>query len=238
MSLLDAIGQQVGIAVENARLSLEIGRIAVRDERARIGMDLHDGVIQSIYAVGLNLESVRHLMTEDVEQAAALLDRSGASLNDAIRDIRNFILDLRPSRFEGDLAQGLARLVREFQANTLVPADLHAATESMSDLPEPIALAIFLTTQEALANIARHARASHVSVRLGTTPASASSPAKLALIVEDDGMGFDLTTQETQTGHGLPNMQTRAEELGGQFDVRASPGHGTTVRLTLPLPPR
>jgi signal transduction histidine kinase len=235
VTLLEAIGQQVGVAVENARLTQEIGLLAIREERTRIGMDLHDGVIQSIYAVGLNLESVRHLMGEDRDQAAALLDRAVAGLNDAIRDIRSFILDLRPRRFEGNLGQGLARIVREFQANTLVQVDLQAAPPDTEELPEPVPLAIFLTTQEALANIARHARASHVVIRLKRTPASTSSSATVNLVVEDNGVGFDFEVQETYAGHGLANMRTRAEELGGEFDVRASPGRGTAVRLTLPL---
>ncbi|MEX0788046.1 MAG: GAF domain-containing sensor histidine kinase [Anaerolineales bacterium] len=238
VALLEAIGQQVGIAVENARLTQAVGELAIRHERTRIGMDLHDGVIQSIYAVGLNLESVRHLMAEDREQAAALLDRSGASLNDAIRDIRSFILDLRPSRFEGDLAQGLARLVREFQANTLTRADLQASPKDISELPEPIPLAIFLSAQEALANIARHARASHVVVRWESTPAAPPTPSKVTLIIEDDGVGFDRGIQEANTHHGLANMANRAEELGGQFVVQSSPGHGTTLRITFPIPPR
>ncbi|MDX1600435.1 MAG: GAF domain-containing protein, partial [Anaerolineales bacterium] len=118
LALLEAIGHLIGTAVENARLYEEVGRLAVIEERARIGMDLHDGVIQSIYAVGLTLETIQQLTAQNPEKASEMLDEAIEGLNDAIRDIRNFILDLRPRRFEGDLTQGLARLVREFQANT------------------------------------------------------------------------------------------------------------------------
>ena len=107
-------------------------------------MDLHDGVIQSIYAVGLTLESTRLALPEGADEAMTLLDGAIAGLNDAIRDIRNFILDLRPRRFAGDVQQGLAQLVREFQANTMVPVSM-SIPEQLDDLPLPLGRAIFLT---------------------------------------------------------------------------------------------
>ncbi|MGH2628845.1 MAG: sensor histidine kinase, partial [Anaerolineales bacterium] len=183
MGLLEAIGHQIGVAVENARLYNQVGRMAVSEERSRIGMDLHDGVIQSIYAVGLTLEAARHLLPEDRERATSMIEQAVSGLNDAIRDIRNFILDLRPRRFEGDLGQGLARLVREFQANTMVQARLHAPSAAVNGLPTAVARTIFLTTQEALANVARHARAMRVDLRL------MREHGRLALTIEDDGVG-------------------------------------------------
>ncbi|MGA9531589.1 MAG: GAF domain-containing sensor histidine kinase [Anaerolineales bacterium] len=230
LSLLEAIGHQVGVAVENARLYEEIERLAISEERSRIGMDLHDGVIQSIYAVGLTLETTRLLMANDPEQAQELLGKAVEGLNDAIRDIRNFILDLRPHRFEGDLAQGLSRLVREFQANALVEVDFDANGKQLNGLPAPHARALFLTAQEALANVARHARASHVHLSFEHVNTH------LKMQVEDDGHGFDINRQRQTVGHGLANMQARAEELGGAFTVDSRPGQGTTVLVTLPLP--
>ena len=230
IGLLEAIGHQIGVAVENSRLYHQVGQMAVSEERSRIGMDLHDGVIQSIYAVGLTLEAARHLLSEDRERAASMLDQAVSGLNDAIRDIRNFILDLRPRRFEGDLGQGLARLVREFQANTMVQARLHAPAEAVNGLPTAVARTIFLTTQEALANVARHARAGRVDLRL------MREPHRVALAIEDDGVGFDVGALDLALGHGLANMRTRADELEGQFEVHTSPGQGTVLSLTLPLP--
>lgn len=229
MGLLEAIGHQIGVAVENSRLYHQVGRMAVSEERSRIGMDLHDGVIQSIYAVGLTLEAARHLLAEDRERAGSMLDQAVSGLNDAIRDIRNFILDLRPRRFEGDLGQGLARLVREFQANTMVQAHLHAPAEAVDRLPTAAARTLFLTTQEALANVARHARASHVDMRL------IREHERVVLTIEDDGVGFDVGALHLALGHGLANMRSRADELGGQFEVHTSPGQGTVLSLTLPL---
>ncbi|MGH2605201.1 MAG: histidine kinase, partial [Anaerolineales bacterium] len=230
IGLLEALGPQIGVAVENARLYDQVGRMAVSEERSRIGMDLHDGVIQSIYAVGLTLEAARHLLADDRERAASMLDQAVSGLNDAIRDIRNFILDLRPRRFEGDLAHGLARLLREFQANTMVQARLHAPAEAVNGLPTAAARTIFLTTQEALANVARHARAGRVDLRL------MREPHRVALTIEDDGVGFDVGALDLALGHGLANMRSRADELGGRFEIHTSPGQGTVLSLTLPLP--
>jgi signal transduction histidine kinase len=229
LDLLEAIGHQVGIAVENSRLYTEIERLAILDERSRIGMDLHDGVIQSIYAVGLTLETTRLLLTQDPEQARQLLDSALTGLNDAIRDIRNFILDLRPHRFEGDLGQGLSRLIREFQANTMIEIAVDQPASLLIRVPAPQAQSLFLTAQEALANVARHAQASKVHLKLREFDQS------IELSVEDDGRGFDPSLRSRSVGHGLANMQARAEELAGRFQLKSTIGEGTTIRVTLPL---
>ena len=192
-------------------------------------MDLRDGVIQSIYAVGLTMESAQMILDEKPDEARELLDKSIAGLNDAIRDIRNFILDLRPRRFEGDLTEGIARLVREFQANTMVEVGV-TLPEELSDLAPPsVSQTVFLTAQEALANIARHAHVSSVSLELIQRADS------IRLKVADDGQGFDVRRQNQTVGHGLANMRARAKELGGSFVVESEFGQGTTIRLQLPL---
>ncbi len=217
------------VAIQNARLYEEVGRLAIVDERSRIGMDLHDGVIQSIYAVGLTLETIHLLMDHDPAKARELIGQAIAGLNDAIRDIRNFILDLRPRRFQGDLAGGLAQLVREFQANTLVKVDVQGSDHLPSPLAPSVSLAFFLTAQEALANIARHARASHVTLTLE------HSQKAITLTVTDDGQGFDIQQQNQMVGHGLANMRARAEELNGSFLVNSAPSSGTSITLAIPL---
>ncbi len=224
------LATHAGVAIQNARLYEEVGRLAIVDERSRIGMDLHDGVIQSIYAVGLNLETIHLLMDQDPAKAQELISQAIAGLNDAIRDIRNFILDLRPRRFQGDLAGGLAQLVREFQANTMVKVDVQVSDQLPISLPPSVSLAIFLTAQEALANIARHARASKVRLELE------DSGKAVTLSVVDDGQGFDVLQQHQMMGHGLANMRARAEELHGSFDVSSVPGTGTSITLAFPLP--
>lgn len=216
------------IAIQNARLYEQVGRLAVLEERGRIGMDLHDGIIQSIYAVGLTLESSRMALADNPRETEELLGAAIKSLNDAIRDIRNFILDLRPQRFTGDLDEALERLSREFQMNTSLPVTMDIVPTAVHGLPITVARAIFLTTQEALANIARHARATAVSVSI--EPVSN----EIRLTVADNGRGFNPALAAQATGHGLANMRTRAETLRGSFLLESAVGQGTTIRLQVP----
>ena len=227
--LITIFASHAAVAIKNARLFEEVGRLAIIEERSRIGMDLHDGVIQSIYAVGLTLESAQMILKEKPDAARELLSQSIGGLNDAIRDIRNFILDLRPRRFEGDLNTGIARLVREFQANAMVEVDVGGEQELTDSISSAMSQAVFLTAQEALANIARHARASRVGLDLSGDADS------IWLRVADDGRGFDIRQKEQTVGHGLANMRARAEELGGSFKVDSELGKGTTIQLQLPL---
>ncbi len=229
--LVEMFAAHAAIAIQNARLYEQVGRLAIVEERSRIGMDLHDGVIQSIYAVGLTLESARLLLPDEPEEANYIILQSIAGLNDAIRDIRNFILDLRPQRFTGDLNQALARLVREFQANAMIPVTYSANRATLSAMPLPIARTIFLSTQEALANIARHARAEQVTVEIWQEPELA------ILCIEDDGIGFNVSKVSQNVGHGLANMRARADEMNGTCIVQSVIGEGTQICLRLPLWP-
>ncbi len=228
--IVELLATHAAVAIQNARLYEQVARLAVIEERTRIGMDLHDGIIQSIFAVGLTLESTRLALPGGAAEADQLLGVAIEGLNDTIRDIRNFILDLRPQRFSGDLNNALGRLVREFHANTMIPVTLHILPEQVANLPIPVARAIFLTTQEALANIARHARASKVAIEVVINHGSPT----VALIVRDDGKGFDTREQNNMVGHGLSNMRTRAESLNGSFFIESYPGKGTQLTLNLP----
>lgn len=223
------LAAHVAVAIQNARLYEQVGRLAIVDERARIGMDLHDGIIQSIYAVGLILESTRlEIQDKDVGQADKLLAGAIGSLNDTIRDIRNFILDLRPHRFSGNLDQGLSRLVREFQANTMVPVTLDVPQWVGGSLSTPVIRAVFLTAQEALANVARHAQATEVKVKARRVGKG------VELSITDNGRGFDPHTMDNTVGHGLANMRARAEELNGSYQIESTPGQGTKITLVFP----
>lgn len=228
LRLIEMLAAHAAVAIQNARLYSQVERLAILEERTRIGMDLHDGVIQSIYAVGLTLESTRLALPSEADEVSMLLDTAIEGLNDAIRDIRNFILDLRPRRFAGDVQQGLAQLVREFQANTMVPVSV-SIPDRLEDLPLPHGRAIFLTTQEALANVARHARATKVDISLQCIDD------QVKLVIKDNGRGFDSTNESLRVGHGLANMQARAESLHGVFKIQSTPGAGSIVALELPF---
>lgn len=230
LGLLAAVGAGVGIAVENARLYRQARRLAVLEERERIGMDLHDGIIQSIYAVGLTLEYTRLQAKEDSEGVFDKIEEAIGGLNAIIRDIRAYILDLQPARFQmSSLGAGLEMLLREFKANTLVEADLMLEPEALERLGKDAAAALFHIVQEALANAGKHAKATRIWVSVKV------DDRRVALHVIDNGRGFDPQRERTKLGHGLQNMNERARQVGGDFEIASSPGEGTTITVRLPV---
>ncbi len=228
-TLTETLAAYAAVAIENARLYQQVRRLAVLEERERIGMDLHDGIIQSIYAVGLTLEHSSLLLEEDPEAAKIRLRYAIDALNQTIRDIRNYIMDLRPQRTKvSDLNQSLHRLVREFHANTLTEITLDIDSGIEHALDESTSAALFHIAQEALANAAKHAEATQlrVSVRRDNN--------HISLVVRDDGVGFDQNEVERLLGHGLSNMSLRARTVGGRLLVESAPSAGTTVTAIFP----
>jgi two-component system, NarL family, sensor histidine kinase DevS len=216
-------------AIQNARLHENSRRLAVLEERDRIGMDLHDGIIQSIYGVGLSLESVLHAVDEYPQAAKELLKRSMDGLNQVIRDIRSYILDLRPRQMGNDgLINGLNRLITEFSVNTLVAASLKGIETDLSALPEAQAMALFHICQETLTNIARHAGAKNVQILLWSTDD------RVLMEINDDGNGFDMEKMNISIGHGLANMHTRARAVGGEVDISSVLNEGSTILAWVP----
>jgi len=230
IGLLEAIGAGVGVAVENARLYRQARRIAVLEERERIAMDLHDGIIQSIYAVGLMLDTAKIMLQSAPEQSESSMREAIQRLNSVIGDIRAYILDLQPSRVPlNDLAEGLARLANEFRANTLIEAELRADDGLGRSLDPVVRSAMFHISQEALANIAKHARASRVWISLR------SEDGEVVLQVIDNGQGFDASATPALLGHGLSNIVERGHAIGANVEIASSLGDGTTVTIRLPV---
>jgi signal transduction histidine kinase len=226
--IVETFALHAGIAIENARLHERVQQLAVVEERDRIGRDLHDGVIQSIYGVGLALEDVPDLMKTEPAQAAERVERAIDTLHETIREIRNFILGLRPELAEErGLPGGLRALVEEFRHNTLVEAELSVADGVPEPSPERAAQ-ILAVAREALSNVARHARASQVSVELQ------SPNGDLHLAISDDGVGLRPDAPTTRSQHGMTNMAARAASLDGELRVESPSGQGTRVALTVP----
>jgi two-component system sensor histidine kinase DevS len=228
-ALLEAVGLSVGTAVENGLLHRKAQRLAVMEERERIGMDLHDGIIQSIYAIGLGLEEGLLDMQRTPPEARGKLERAISGLNAVIRDIREYITDLRPKRFIFDnLAVGLDMLIREFCVNTPVTAEAELSEEAGRWLAPAAADALFHIAQEALANIARHAHATRLKVSL------AQVGDRVVLEVSDNGNGFESTQKVTVETHGLANMEERARAVNGALNIASVLGKGTTVQVSIP----
>jgi signal transduction histidine kinase len=229
IQMLTAVCNWAGLAIENARLHTHSRRLAVLEERDRIGMDLHDGIIQSIYGVGLALEGIYHSIEEDPKDAKQRIQRAIDGLNQAIRDIRAYILDLRPRQLGNDgLLAGIRRLVTEYRANTFSDVEFVAPRSDLKEMPHSHSLALFHICQEALANTAKHSNAKHVNVSVWLTGD------RVLLEVRDDGRGFHIEKMATTIGHGLSNMQTRAHAVGGEMDITSAPGEGTTILAWVP----
>jgi len=228
--IIELLAAHAGVAIENARLYEAVQTLSVVEERQRIGMDLHDGVIQSIYAVGLTLEYVKAQLGDgDVTGAADRLDTALDALNGTIRDIRAYILDLRPPRLENDDFSGaLTRLLAEFKANTLMQADLRIEAGTLELINRGVSQVLFHVAQEALSNAAKHSRASRVEVRL------VKDANEISLVIRDNGRGFVIEDTELRFGHGLRNMRDRAAALAGHLSIEGRLGKGTEVKLSFP----
>jgi|GEM_PF-144018 len=228
--LIELLAAHAGISIENANLFEKVQQLSVIEERHRIGMNLHDGVIQSIYGAGLTLDYIDNLLAEgNTGGARERLKKLGEALNGVIRDIRAYILDLRPLGFEGDdLIIGLKQLLVEFKANTLIKFEFTADPAADRALAPEARLALFHIAQEALSNAAKHSRASRLEIRL------ADGESEVTMSLRDNGRGFKPDQIEGRASHGLMNMNTRALAIGGQFSLDAPADGGAEIRVSIP----
>ena len=227
-ALVEMFAVHAGIAIENARLHEQVQRLAIVEERERIAKDLHDGVIQSIYAVGLSLEDLPELMTEDTGEARQRIDRAIDALHMTIRDIRNFIMGLRPELLDQrDLVGSLQALAEEVRLNSMVEVETSIDAAAAAALPEHARAPVFHITREALSNVVRHSHATRASVALRR-----EGP-HVRLEINDNGTGFDPDEERESTHQGLTNMAGRAGRHGGRLHVESAAGAGTRIIVTL-----
>jgi signal transduction histidine kinase len=229
--LLDAFGRWAAVAIETSELYDRLQSLARLEERDRIGMDLHDGVIQSIYAVGLHLEACLDQLDESPARLKPALEKAMDDLNRVIKDIRSYIFDLRPQVSSvSDLPRALRQLLEDVRLNALIAGELEVEGDVGELIDETRALALFHIAQEALNNVVKHSRASRVRVRLAVTGNS------VELVVEDDGAGFEVDEGGARDRHGLRNIRDRARSIGADLALESTPGKGTLVRVELPVP--
>jgi signal transduction histidine kinase len=230
--LVETFAMHAGIAIDNARLHERIQRLVVVEERERIGRDLHDGIIQSLYAVGLSLEDVPELMAESQDEAVRRVDRAIESINLTIRDIRNFIFGLRPELLEqADLVASLTALADEFRLNTMIDIDVLVDPAAPVEIGPDERGHLLQIARESLSNIARHARATRAEITIGR-----GEEDQLVLEFADNGQGFDPDAVRASSHQGLVNMRSRARVLGATLAIDSAAGSGT--RIILAMPPR
>lgn len=234
LSIVRTFAGQAAVGFEYARAQRELHRLAVMDDRERIAKELHDGVIQSLFAVGMGLQA-----TAVVSKDPDLEHRLDGAVNDidrVIRDLRNYIFGLRPGILaDRQLDQALHTLAEEFQERsaitTVVDVDADVAAQLASQAGDVVQLA-----REALSNVGRHAEATTCRVSLVRSNAGA------LLEIDDDGRGFDAPAVVGEGarggsggGQGLHNLRDRVALMGGTIDIDSVPGEGTTLRVTIPL---
>jgi signal transduction histidine kinase len=223
--LVETFANQASVALEYARAQRELQRLAVLDDRERIARELHDGVIQSLFAVGMGLQAVAQRSGDPevgtrVESAVGEIDR-------AIRDLRNYIFGLRPGLLaDRQLRQALVDLIADFAEKTGVTTVPDIDEELAAELA-PRSADLVQLTREALSNVGRHAQAATCRVSLFR------EDGRGVLQIEDDGRGFD--TAAPQTGQGVRNLRERVKAMGGELLVESIAGEGTSIKIALPL---
>ncbi|TAJ98948.1 MAG: GAF domain-containing protein [Chloroflexota bacterium] len=231
--LVEMFALHAGIAIQNARLHSRVQRLAVVDERIRIGRDLHDGIIQGIYAVALSLEDVPELMIEDPAEANARVDRAIDRLNSAISDIRTFIVGLGSDASAVSIGSRLAGLADELLlssgASMALDLDLADVAEIDQRLSAEAGVQLIQMAREALSNAIRHSGAPRARLSLRAYDAEA------VMSVEDNGAGFDPSVP-ARSGHlGLLNLRDRATSVDGAVEISSRIGGGTRIIVRLPL---
>ncbi len=217
------LAAQAAVALEYGRTQDQLRRLAVLEDRERIARDLHDGAIQSLFAVGMNLQA-----TAAMAEASDVADRIAYAVDEldrVIKELRNYIFGLRSQLSARQLDDALRSLASDFQERsgvlTIVEIDEEIAAEFQSDASEIVQL-----TREALSNVARHAQATSCRVSLYHQDGVA------LLEVDDDGIGFDPSVRGK--GFGLENLKQRASLLGGDVELRSTAEAGTCLRVLLP----
>lgn len=227
--LVELFARHAAIAMLNARLHGRIAALAIVEERERIGRDLHDGIIQRLYAVSLSLEDVEELAKVDPDEVAVRVDRAIDSLQTTISDIRHFILGLRPGLLvSSGFADGLERLAEEVRFASVISAESNIDATVALEVDDEGATQLIGLAREALSNVMRHSSATKASVTLSR------EGAQVLLTIEDDGVGFDPARTFGPDHQGLTNMRERAVLLGGTLTVSRSSSGGTRIVARIP----
>jgi signal transduction histidine kinase len=198
--------------------------LETEQERHRIGMDLHDGIMQDIYAVSLGLGLAEDDVDKDTALAKAAISRSIDQLHNVIRDIRSYIFDLRPRQVTGNLGDALLELGGEFQQNSSIQTNVDI-DRLISELDHNVGVAFYVITHEALSNARKYAQANAVTIRLFSENGTTS------LEVKDDGDGFDTSAELPEAHRGLRNMASRANMVGAMLKIESAPGQGTAIQV-------
>jgi signal transduction histidine kinase len=221
------LGDQLAIAIENARLYEESRGMAILEERNRMAREIHDTLAQGFTGIVLQLEAAEQALAVDVDDAQQHLDRARALAKESLNEARRSVWALRPRELEQlPLVPAIRREMDKFTQDTEVRAAFNTSGDSRIISVE-MENAVLRICQEALTNVKRHAKASRVEIGL------AFDEGGVRLSVDDDGAGFDPDAR-TEDRFGLISMRERAKLLGGRMTISSVKGRGTHLEVTIP----
>jgi signal transduction histidine kinase len=224
MALLKTIGQQIGVAVENARLYEQAEQAATTAERGRLARELHDAVTQTLFSANLIADVIPRIWKRNPEEGMQNLEELRQLTRGALAEMRTMLLEMRPESLErADLKSLLTQLSDAFVGRVRVPVDL--AIHGDCELTHDVKIVFYRIAQEALNNIAKHSGARQVEVHLKC------QPGQMNLLIKDDGLGFDLASI-TPDHLGIAIMRERANSIGADLKIESQVGQGTNVELT------
>jgi nitrate/nitrite-specific signal transduction histidine kinase len=228
--VIQSLGDQIAVAIENARLYDKSKELAVLEERNRLARELHDSVTQSLYSLVLFTEGWRRMSKSDGgEKIEEYLSRIGEITQQSLKEMRLLILELRPPTLEQEgLVGALQKRLDTVEKRVGISA--RVVMEDFIEFPASVEEELYRIAQEALNNSLKHARATKVTVRIFVKDKHTT------LEIMDDGTGFDPQAVEGRGGMGLANMSERARRIGGNLSIHSLSGQGTMVKVDVPIP--
>jgi signal transduction histidine kinase len=223
ITLLKTIGQQIGVAVENAYLYERAEQTAIAAERNRLARELHDAVTQTLFSASLIADVIPRIWRRDPEEGLRSLEELRQLTRGALAEMRTLLLEMRPESLErSDIKFLLTQLADAFVGRVRVPVSLDIRGDC--ELTHEVKIVFYRVAQEALNNIAKHSGAREVKLHLEC------QPGQMSLTIQDDGLGFEPDSMEP--GHmGISFMRERASSIGACLSVESRMGQGTTVEL-------
>lgn len=223
VEMVEALATIAGAAINHARLRDQLEGMAIIQDRDRIARDLHDSIIQDLFAIGLSLQSLSERVAD--ESSARVLADSVDRLDYTVEALRDFIYDLKShSALTPNLEQQLEATVDRFQS--AYPNTVTLTCDGVADIDQSTTEQVVMLASEALSNALRHSGSGEVTVGVNRSDNTVN------LVVKDTGTGFD--ADATTSGMGLINMRDRVGRLSGEVEVKTAPGKGTTVVISLP----
>jgi nitrate/nitrite-specific signal transduction histidine kinase len=223
IALLKTIGQQIGVAVENAYLYEQAEQTAIAAERGRLARELHDAVTQTLFSANLIADVIPRIWKRDPTEGMKNLEELRQLTRGALAEMRTMLLEMRPDTLERvDIKALLSQLADAFIGRVRVPVSLEI--EGNCELTHAVKIVFYRVAQEALNNIAKHSGARQVDLHL------ACQPGQMKLLIKDDGLGFD-PASITPDHLGMAIMRERAASIGASLKIESLAGQGTTVEL-------